>query len=64
MTRGGFRGRREPGSAFGGVSTGMSLASRRAWATRAVASEDTSSPGQGEVETGCLASDSQICACR
>ena len=44
MTRGGFRGRRVPGGAFGGVSTGMSLASRRAWATRAVASEDISSP--------------------
>ena len=25
MTRGGFRGRRVPGGAFGGVSTGMSL---------------------------------------
>ena len=44
MTRGGFRGRRVPGGAFGGVSTGMSLASRRAWATRAVASKDISSP--------------------
>ena len=40
MTRGGFRGRRAPGGAFGGVSTGMSLASRRA--TRAVASADAS----------------------
>ena len=44
MTRGGFRGRRAPGGAFGGVSTGMSLASRCAWATRAVASKDISSP--------------------
>ena len=44
MTHGGFRGRRAPGGAFGGVSSGMSLASRRAWATRAVASEDISSP--------------------
>ena len=44
MTRGGFRGRRVPGGAFGGVFTGMSLASRRAWATRAVVSEDISSP--------------------
>ena len=44
ITRGGFRGRRVPGGAFGGVSTGMSLASRRAWATRAVASKDISSP--------------------
>ena len=42
MTRGGFRGRLVPVGAFGGVSTGM--ASRRAWATRAVASEDISSP--------------------
>ena len=44
MTRGGLRGRRVPGGAFGGVSTGMSLASRRAWATKAVASKDNSSP--------------------
>ena len=44
MTRGGFRGRPVPGGAFGGVSTGMSVASRRAWATRAVASKDISSP--------------------
>ena len=44
MTRGGFRGRRVPAGAFGGVSTGFSLASRRAWATRAVASKDISSP--------------------
>ena len=44
ITRGGFLGRRVPGGAFGGVSTGMSLASRRAWATRAVASKDISSP--------------------
>ena len=44
MTRGGFRGRLVPGGAFGGVSTGISLASRRAWATRAVASKDISSP--------------------
>ena len=44
MTRGGFRGRRGPDGAFGGVSTGMSLASKRAWATRAVASKDISSP--------------------
>ena len=43
MTRGGLLGRRVPGGAFEGVSTGMSLASRRAWATRAVASEDISS---------------------
>ena len=64
MARGGFRGRRVPGDAFGGVSTGMSLASRRAWATRAVASKRHFITGQGEVETGCLASDSQICACR
>ena len=44
MTRGGFRGRRVPGGAFGSVSTRMSLASRRTWATRAVASKDISSP--------------------
>ena len=44
MTRGGFLGRRVPGGVFGVVSTGMSLASRRAWATRAVASKDISSP--------------------
>ena len=44
MTRGGFRGRRVPGGAFGGVSTGMSLASRRARATTAVAPKDISSP--------------------
>ena len=40
------------------------LASRRAWATRAVASKNISSPVKAEVETGCLASDSQICAYR
>ena len=32
------------GGAFGGVSTGMSLASKRAQATRAVAFKDISSP--------------------
>ena len=64
MTRGGFRGRRVPGGAFGGVSSGMSLASRRAWATRAVASEDISSPDNGKVDSGCFASDSQTCARR
>ena len=52
MTRGGFRGRRAPGGAFGGVSTGMSLATRRAWATRAVASADVSPPSKARSKPG------------
>ena len=57
MTRGGFRGRLAPGGAFGGVSKAC-VGDQGCGICIRVAIE------QGEVETGCFASESQIHACQ